>query len=475
MLRRVLLLLASLLLPSAAWAAGIPAPPHLEMMWNGKDGATVRAFLAHTAALGEAPGASASQKLDSGDAAYWLGVQHARAGRADSALAQWRRAWRLRGDFDEGYAVIDALCRRGKAADLAEARAIAAELSQQADLSARNRVAESHARLAWTLYLLGQPDSALAALPAANEPIYRRYPWTRRLFLVQSAGGDFANAWRTGLTVMVRRRGHDAEAESLLIRAQHRLHYIDERRTLTIENGIGRATAEELAFASTHGGAVETLRAKDGFPLQLFTFPAKPDSGRREAMVFVLSPTDTVSAVDSLVAACTASGHPVALLAPRGTLGSLGRDAMGPEDWIGREPAFFTTTAADVAFAMDALGKRAAFRAPGWVVAAAGDRAPVALSLARSRRDVKALLLVAPRVPVVDVAEYRAQLKAAGTRTFVQVSPEEPDALEFGDLLSRDTRPGQVRVADSGEAGRGAAIFRADSRVPRRLISWLAE
>jgi hypothetical protein len=477
MIRRTRLLLVTLLMTHAslAAAAGIPAPAHLEMMWNGKDGATVRAFLQRTVLAGEQAGASAGQKLDSGDAAYWLGVQHARAGRADSALARWRQAWRLRGDFDEGFAIIDALARPGNPKGLAEARAIAGELTQQADLSAPNRVADAHARYAWTLSLLGQPDSAVALLQGSTERIARRPYWTRRFMIMQNAGGDFAGAWQNGLLTLTRRRGQDPLADSLLKRAQRRLSYTDERRTLTLASAIERAQAEELAFAAAHGGQLETLRAKDGFALQLYTFPARPDSGRRAALLFVLSPADTVCAVDSLVAACTASGHPVALLAPRGAFGSLGTGSMGPEDWMGREPAHFALTTSDAALAMDALAKRPAFRSPGWVVGTVGDRAPVALALARARRDVKALLLVAPRVPVVEVAEYRAQLRAAGTRTWVQVSPEEPDALEFGDLLSRATAPGQVRVADSGLHGRGGAIFRGEGRIARRLLAWLAE
>lgn len=476
MIRRLVFLMALLALPvSFALAAGIPAPAHLEMMWNGKDGATVRAFLQRTVLAGEQPGASAGQKLDSGDAAYWLGVQDARAGRPDSALARWRQAWRLRGDFDEGFAIIDALARPGNTKGLIEARAIAGELTQQADLSAPHRVADAHARYAWTLSLLGRADSAVALLQNSTERIARRPYWTRRFLLMQSAGGDHAGAWQSGLLTLVRRRGQDAVAESLLTIAQHRLSYTDERRTLTLGSAIERIKAEELAFAATYGGQLETLRAKDGFALQLYTFPARPDSGRRAALLFVLSPADTVCAVDSLVAACTASGHPVALLAPRGAFGSLGAGSMGPEDWMGRERAHFQLTTGDAALAMDALGKRPAFKSPGWVVGTVGDRAPVALALARSRRDVKALLLVAPRVPVVEVAEYRAQLRAAGTRTWVQVSPEEPDALEFGDLLSRATAPGQVRVADTGLHGRGAAIFRGEGRIARRLLAWLAE
>jgi len=108
-MKRLLPALA-LLVPLAAIApagrAGLIAPPPaIVAMWDGKDGASVRATLLGIAALGEPPGASARQKLESGEAAWWLGVQDEHAGRADSALAQWRRAVAMRGDFDEGFAL----------------------------------------------------------------------------------------------------------------------------------------------------------------------------------------------------------------------------------------------------------------------------------------------------------------------------------------------------------------------------------
>jgi hypothetical protein len=133
------------------------------------------------------------------------------------------------------------------------------------------------------------------------------------------------------------------------------------------------------------------------------------------------------------------------------------------------------TTNADAAGVIDLLGKRPAFAPRGWIIGAAGDRATVALALARARRDTPALVLAAPRVPLVEIAEFRSQLRTARVRTFVQVSPEEPDALEFADLLAKETLPGQVRVVDSGYAGRGAATFHGDRKVTQRLVAWLEE
>src|SRR5262249_20396765 len=65
----------ALLLALPARAGLIEPPPALVAMWDGTDGASVRVALLGYAALGEARDASARQKLESGEAAWWLGVQ----------------------------------------------------------------------------------------------------------------------------------------------------------------------------------------------------------------------------------------------------------------------------------------------------------------------------------------------------------------------------------------------------------------
>jgi len=469
------LLVLCLLLATTAHAAGIPAPPHLVAMWQGRDGAYVRTFLSATAASGDAPGASASQRLDAGEAAYWLGVQHALAGRVDSARADWRRAVRLRGDYDEGFALIDLLASGRRTADLAEARAIAGELAQQADLSVPKRVVESHARLAWTLSRLGRADSAAVELRTYAPDLWRRPVWTRRAMHIQWAGGDLEAAWRSALVLAIRGRGQDREADSLLTMLTRRLGWSDDRRTIPLREGVARALADERLFAEGLGGRVETLRGTDGFPLQMFTFPATTDSVRGEAVLMILAPGDTIRSAAALVRGFTTAGSPVALLAPRGAYGSRAMGALGADVWVAREAEHERATTLDARAAMATLTTRPAFKGRGWVVGAAGDHAPAALRVIEGARDVRALLLVAPHVPVVSVADYRSRLRATGTRTFVQVSPEEPSALEFGDLLARDTAPGQVRVADTGEAGRGLAILGSEARIMPRIVTWVRE
>ena len=471
--------LALLVLPTAiavtASAGLIEAPPAITAMWDGKDGASVRAALLGIATLGEKPGASARQKLESGEAAWWLGVQDERAGRADSAVAQWRRAVALRGDFDEGFALTEALARRASAAALDEAYGIAFSLADQARMGSPARLPEAQAHFAWVRQLRGHPDSALAGVLEWDDELRKKPMWTRRLATIEHGAGDHARAWKSLTLLAARTRGRDATAESLLVLTQKALGLADEQRDAAVSALRAPVEKAEWRFTLTLPASLDSLRAKDGFLVRWYRIAPPPGATSKPPLLLVLAPGDSLVAADSLAAAFAAAGRTVVLLPPRGTGVALGPGAYGPEAWAGRPAAFASTIAADAGRVMDALAQKHAVPAGGWVVAAAGDAAPVALAIARARRDTRAIVLVAPRLPVVEVAETRARLRALGTRTFVQASPEEPDALELGDLLSRMTAPGQVRVADSGDRGRGVAIFRADPKVAKRLLDWLAE
>lgn len=460
--------------PERAGAGLIDPPPGLVAMWEGRDGASVRAALRRYAADGEIAGATAGKKLEAGEAAYWLGVQDARAGRTDSALFQWRRAMRLRGDFDEGFALIDALFRRARPADLTEAYAVAAGFAQTVALDMPKRAPETHARLAWARHLRGANDSALAEMREWCSGLQTRPMWTRRFVQIAIDGGEVSRAWPWLTALSARARQRDAALETLVVRTQRLLRYSDEHRQLSVGIPADSIAAHERRLASGLGGRFETARAKDGFPVRWLEIPAPTGVPRRAPLLFVLSGVDSLAAPDTLAAALVAAGHPVVLLAPRGSHGAIGKGAGGPEAWFGREGELHPLVAADALQVMALLEKRD-FAAGGWLVGAAGDLAPVPLQLARARKDVQGMLLVAPKLPIVELAEFRARLRAAGTRTFVQISPEEPESLELGDLLARFTNAGQVRVADSGLPGRGAAIFRADPKVAQRLAAWLAE
>ena len=310
---RVVLL--GVLLAASASAGLIPAPPAVVAMWEGQDGASVRAQLWKFASEGEAPGASSAQQLESGEAAWWLGVQDARAGRADSALAQWRRAMRLRGDFDEGFALIDALFRRGRPADVAEAYGYAASLAEQAPLGMPRRAPEAHARLAWARHLRGNSDSALAGIHAWCQGLYTRPQWTRRFAEIERAAGDPVQAWRWLTALSARTRGRDAAIESLTVRMQRQLGYDEERRRLMVETVREPIEQGEIRIAQALGGGFDAASARDGFPLRWLWVPATAQVSRAP-LLFMLSALDTLAAADTLVATLVAAGHPVALLAP---------------------------------------------------------------------------------------------------------------------------------------------------------------
>lgn len=472
-------LVAGVVALSAAFAAAtlagaLPVPPAIQAMWEAPDGAAVRKALRAAIAEGSTPTADARKRLEAGEAAYWLGVQDANAGRPDSALAQWRRAMALRGDFDEGFSLIDALCRRGRKADLTEAYLVAGPLAEQARFGMPQRSPESHARLAWVLHLQGRSDTAYAVIQEHCANVQARPLWTRRFVQVQLAAGDAATAWRWTCVLSARTRGRDAATESLVVRTQRTLRRDDEERSTFTSVVRDRIEAGESALLAAPGARPGTLKVKDGTTVRWFEIPATEGVPPRPPVLFVLAPGDTLTAPDTLAAALAHAGHPVALLVPRGCHGAVGPGVTGPESWAGREAEWHTAVAGDAARVMEQLAKSGVASGP-WLVGAGGSMAPVALALARGRGKPEALILTAPRLPLVEVAEFRARLRDAGTRAFIQVGPEEPEAMEVADLIARSTRPGQVRVADSGRAGKGAALFRGEPKVGARLIAWLEE
>jgi hypothetical protein len=379
--------------------------------------------------------------------------------------------------------VIDALSRTATPAGLDEAYRLSFTLADQARLDMPARLVEAQARLAWARYLRGQRDSALAGLAEWRDVLRRRPAWTWRLARMEFEGRDYVQAWNSLTLLSARTRGLDQGVESLLGETQRALNYdisyTDERRQRTVAALRAPVEAAEQRLIVGLAARPDSLHAKDGFVVRWYWVPARATAHAKgpatAPLLLVLAPGDSLVAADSLAAAFAAAGRSVVLLPPRGTGAALGPGAYGPEAWAGRPAAFTATIADDAARVMYALDERGQTPHAGWVVGAAGDCAPVALAIARARHDTRALLLVAPKLPVVEVAEYRARLRALGTRTFVQAAPEEPNALELGDLLSRQTASGQVRVADSGAQGRGVAIFRADPKVAKRLLDWLAE
>ena len=342
-MRRALVTSLLLVMPAAALAGLIEPPPAIVAMWDGLDGASVRAALLPIAALGEQPGASARQKLESGGAAWWLGVQDERAGRADSALAQWRRAVTMRGDFDEGFALIDALSRRSSPTALDEAYGLAFSYADQARMGMPSRLAEAQGRLAWARQLRGHPDSALAGVLEWGDALRRRPAWTRRLATIEHAAGDHARAWKSLTLLAARTRRRDAAMESLLVLTQHALGYADEQRELTV--GALRAPVEkgEWRFTLLLAARMDSLRAKDGFTVRWYRVPAqavapertgaasKSPGPSRAPLLLVLAPDDSLVAADSLAAAFAAAGRTVVLLPPRGTCAAVGPGAYGPK------------------------------------------------------------------------------------------------------------------------------------------------
>ena len=480
-------LLALALLAAPAAAATAPSRPRV-LMLQATGAAPLRAAL--RAFADSAAGTGPAGAIAAGEASYWLGTSEARAGGRDSAVAAFRRAVRLRGDFADVLALAATLLARGGPADVGEAGAVLGDALRNAGDAPPAARAELRACEAWRLDLAHQPDSALALLPGGagpaprgrgrvesfeargEAPLERRPEWARRFARIELERGRAEAAWRTLAPVAARSRLHDAEAVALLHRAAPALGMSDSACVLALRDLAAQADSRERALAAAWGVERRTLPAADGFPLAVLLARAPRATGA--PVILLASPADTLADADSLVAQLRRGGHDVALVAPRGSDGSVGRGCAGPDAWAGREDSLAATVAADLRGVAATLARRGLRRPGPWIAGGVGAAAPLAVAAARGG-GVAALLLVAPDVLPVEQGPVLAAIAAGGVRTFVQVSPEEFAAGEWADAVAAGAPPGLVRVADSGEAGRGAAIFRAGPKPAQRFEAWLGE
>ena len=157
----------------------------------------------------------------------------------------------------------------------------------------------------------------------------------------------------------------------------------------------------------------------------------RPGRGSARApLLFVLAPDDSPSRWTRLPPRSPRRAHAGAAAAAR-LLRGLGPGMVEPRPGPAGL-AFIATVAEDAARAMDARGAR-----PDPARSLSGGPGTRRRSRWRShaRRDTRALVLVAPRLPLVELAETRARLRALGTRTYVQ--PARGARRARADLLSR--------------------------------------
>ena len=464
---RTLPLLMLLLVPAQAQAARPLTRPQI-LLWEHTTPSELRHAL--RAYADSAADGAPQARLDAGEALAFLGSAYERDGMPDSAIIHYRRAVALRGDRLERLTLSDLLLTRGTPESVREARGLIADELSQALGEPALTLAHLYARLAWALARGGQPDSAFVmvtdwALPLAREP-----QWGKRFagIALDAARADLA--WQLALPAAVRSRGTDVTAMDLL------------RRSATTGgptmNAVG-VVAREVARRDTNdtrlmralGARRIVIRTVDRFPLAVTFVPARGTSSPRLALL-IAQPSDTLAAFDSLAVQLARAGVAVAVLDPRGARASVAAAAPGTDAALGHERAWLDRTARDARETLDALVRLRMVDPARALVGATGSVALAATRAAELDRRFAAVLLIAPAPATVDRGALRASLARSQARLFVQVAPEDVETMLFADRLAESLPIQQTRVADTGQSGRSAAIFRADPKAVGRLLSW---
>ncbi len=464
---RTLMLLIVLLMPARAQAARPLTRPQILLWDHGAPSELRRALGAYadSAANGEP-----QARLDAGEALHFLGNSYERDGMPDSAIIHYRRAVALRGDRLERLALSDLLLARGNPESVREARGvIAAELGQALGEPPLT-LAHLHARYAWALARAGQPDSALAAVTDWALPLSPEPQWGKRFagIALEAARADLA--WRLALPAAVRSRGTDVAAMDLLRRSA-----TTGGPTMDVTGVIAREVARrdtiDTRLRRTLGARRLMVRTVDRFPLAV-TFLAPLATPRPRVALLIAQPSDTLAVFDSLVVQLARAGVAVAILDPRGVRGSVAAAAPGTDTALGHERAWLDLTARDARETLDALVRSRLVDPARAMIGATGSVAFAAARAAELDPRFAAVLLIAPAPAAVDRGALRASLARSQARLFVQVAPEDVETMLFADRLAESLPIQQTRVADTGQAGRSAAIFRADPKAVGRLLSW---
>ncbi len=417
-----------------------------------------------------AAGGDASVRIEAGEAALLLGNSYAREASLDSAVSCYRRAVALRGDRRERMALVDLLLTRGTPAAIAEARHTIHDDVEQAGGEPDFVAAQILSRLAWAQGLAGNADSAVAVVEEWLGLLSQDAAWAKRFALIAAEANRPDLVWRLALPVAVRSRGFDANAMRFLNGSADtggpRMDEVD-----VVKKEVAKREVRQARLRGAMGARALTITSRDGFPLSVTFLPGLGASRPRVA-VFIAQPSDTLALFDSLATQLSRQGIAVAILDPRGTRGSVSSTVPGMDVWANREHLFLTRTATDARETLDALVRGTLVDPRGALLGSTGDMALAAAQAVALDSRFTALLLVAPTPAPVERGTLRASLEKSAVPVFIQSAPEELEAGLFADRLAAALPMRQTRVADTGQAGYGAAVFRADPKAVGRLLSW---
>lgn len=461
------LMLGMLADPCPAQAARPLTRPQI-LIWDASSPTDLRRSLrafGDSAASGDSHG-----RLDAGEALTFLAGSYQREGHLDSALVSFRRAVALRGDRPERLSLADLLLGRGTPAAVAEARHALADDLQQAAGESPMGAAQLFGRLAWAQAQTGQADSAVALISEWAAPLARDPLWAKRFASIAIDAGQQELAWRMALPVAVRARGTDPGAMDLLRRsATQGGSRMDPSGVVARE--VAKRDSSMTLLRNALGARKLVVRTKDGFPLAVTFLPPR-SAVRPRVVVLLAQASDTLAVFDSLAVQLARQGVAVAIVDPRGTRESVAAPTWGMDTWHGRESAFLDRTARDATETLDALIRLKLADPRRALLGATGTLAFSAAQAAARDPRFAAVMLITPAPAAVDRGALRASFQKSAVPLFIQVAPEDVEAMLLADRLAGSLPLKQTRVADTNQSGRSAALFRADRKAVERLLTW---
>ena len=407
-------------------------------------------------------------------ALYYRAMSFERAALQDSAIANYRRATRTAQVPLATTALVDALLRRRRDGDAAEAIAALGTLPAIDQEPGSAPVVVDPARLGWANVLAGHPKTGLDLLAPLETRLAKDPTWAYRYARTYVETNNLGKALPYLLTLNALARGQDHEIVTLLGRADQLLGKNARVREQTMTTQQDRDDLESEMLNRLRGRRVR-LKVSDGALIGGAIFADSTSKRPPKAALVLASLGDELTDYDSLTVALRKSGFSVLVLDPRGSGWSVGPEFPLPDTWKGRQDALGARVVRDVHDALGAFSHVARIDTTQVLLVGVVGMVPEALTAAAEDARFRAVALLDPLVSPVDRGATIAAAKRARLPAYVQVSVPGRSESAFADTLFRACPTRTSRYADSIALGSGAAAFGSRPDVTPRFVRWLAE
>ena len=463
----LMLALAACAMPRRACAWETPAESTLA---TASDPRSMRAALDRLARAS----AARDPRLAS-QALYWKGVSAARDGKADSAIVSFERASSMFSFDEQQLALADAWTARGRKSDLGSAAALMLSAAPFGEVNEDR--APFRARLAWSLFLSGNADSAMKVFYPVIHYLSKDRVWRERIGRTAEAARNWHLATDVLMPVVIETRLADRAALESLHRT---LGPNQDARVADLDAYLRQKIAEqesaERRAVESLGGHRLHLQASDGFPLGAALFEASPGS---PVAVVLMASGDSLALYDSLATRMCESGLAVLMIERRGSGASVDPGLAIASDAYGREEALENRIARDAVEALRAASRLAPFDTARVAMAGVGDATHTAIRAAALLPRARALLLVSPNPALIQLGPSRALLAKLQRPVFIQLAMDEGymfhDRDIYMDALYRSGDKSRSRVVEARLMGGGPTLFRRDPTLWPRIEQWLHE